>query len=241
MTEKIKQILPDIKNHALFIDYDFRLIGGTALSYHLNHRLSEDLDFCLMGKLPLDAIEEFIKHSVIIYGRDKVTLIEFSQGKLIDFEINCENIFEYEQNWMINGVKVTFFDGSDNRGIKDIFEQDKYSKIGNIKISSVDSIFAMKSLMFYKRAKSRDYYDLFYMYKYDATKYSIQKTVSLIQKYELSYREEQGFKQLFHKVEHANYSKMYDEPLMGLVEEVEEFPVLNTKMIGLLKAYKDSY
>jgi len=236
MTEQIKEILPDIQEHDIFKDYDFRLIGGTALSYHLKHRLSEDLDFCLMGKLPVDAIESFIKHCVSIYARDKVTLIEFSQGKLLDFELNCENIFEYEQNWMINGVKVTFFDGSDNRGVRDIFESDKFSKIGNIKISSVDSIFAMKSLMFYNRAKSRDYYDLFYMYKYDSSKYSIKKTLSLIQKYELSYRDKQGFELFIHKVKYANYSKMYDEPLFGLVDEPEEFTVLNDRMLKLLKS-----
>ena len=235
MTEQIKKILPDIQEHDIFKEYDFRLIGGTALSYHLHHRLSEDLDFCLMDKLRVDAIENFIGHCVSIYGRDKVSLIEFSQGKLLDFETNCENIFEYEQNWMINGVKVTFFDGSGNRGVREIFETDAYTKVGNIKISSVDSIFAMKSLMFYNRAKSRDYYDLFYMYKYDNNKYSIEKTVSFIQEYELSYRDEQGLEQLIHKVEYANYSKMYDEPLVGLVDEPEEFLVLNKKMLELLK------
>ncbi|MDF1884524.1 nucleotidyl transferase AbiEii/AbiGii toxin family protein, partial [Sulfurimonas sp. SAG-AH-194-C21] len=160
MTEQIKKILPDIQNHYVFKDYGFRLIGGTALAYHLKHRLSEDLDFCTMSKLPRDAIQNFIEHCVNLYGRSKVTFIEFSQGKLLDFEINCEDILDYEQNWMINNVKVTFFDGSDNRGVRDIFDADEPTTIGNIEISSVDSIFAMKSLMFYNRAKSRDYYDL---------------------------------------------------------------------------------
>ncbi len=50
MTENIKELLLKIQEHKLFFDYDFRLIGGTALSYHLNHRLSEDLDFCFKGK-----------------------------------------------------------------------------------------------------------------------------------------------------------------------------------------------
>ncbi len=236
MTEQIKKILPDIQDHHIFKDYDFRLIGGTALSYHLKHRLSEDLDFCRIGKLSRGVIQDFIEHCVKVYGRDKVKFIEFSQGKLLDFEINGEDILDYEQNWMINNVKVTFFDGSDKRGVKDIFETDSTTKIGNIIVSSVDAIFAMKSLMFYDRAKSRDYYDLFYMYKHDSDKYSIETTVSLIQKYEFSYRDKKGFELFLHKIKYANYSKMYDEPLVGLVDEPEEFAVLQKKMLGLLKS-----
>lgn len=234
MTEQIKKILPHIQEHYIFKDYGFRLIGGTALSYHLQHRLSEDLDFCKMGKLPREAIQNFIEQCVKIFTREKVTFIEFSQGKLLDFEINCEDILDYEQNWMINSVKVTFFDGSDNRGVRDIFDVDKSTKIGNIEISSVDSIFAMKSLMFYNRAKSRDYYDLFYLYKYNSDKYSIEKTVALIQKYELSYQSKKGYKFFIEKIKNANYSKMYDEPLVGLVEEPQEFPILQKRMIELL-------
>ena len=197
---------------------------------------SEDLDFCRMGQLPREAIQNFIEHCVKIYGRDKVTFIEFSQGKLLDFEINCEDIMDYEQNWMINHVKVTFFDGSDNRGVRYIFDIDEYTKIGNIEVSSVDSIFAMKSLMFYNRAKSRDYYDLFYLYKYNDTKYSIETTVALIQKYEFSYQNKQGFEFFINKIKNANYSKMYDEPLVGLVDEPEEFPILQERMIELLNS-----
>ncbi len=90
--------------------------------------------------------------------------------------------------------------------------------------------------MFYDRAKSRDYYDLFYMYKHDSDKYSIETTVSLIQKYEFSYRDKKGFELFLHKIKYANYSKMYDEPLVGLVDEPEEFAVLQKKMLGLLKS-----
>jgi hypothetical protein len=51
MTEAIKKILPVIQNHEIFKQHDFRLVGGTALSYHINHRISEDLDFCLTHEL----------------------------------------------------------------------------------------------------------------------------------------------------------------------------------------------
>ena len=31
--------------HDLFKNFDIRFVGGTALSYRINHRLSEDFDF----------------------------------------------------------------------------------------------------------------------------------------------------------------------------------------------------
>lgn len=238
MTDNIKKILPDIQDHYIFKDYGFRLIGGTALSYHIEHRLSEDLDFCQMGKLPRKAIEDFIMHCINTYGREKVKIMQHAQEKFLDHEVFGEDPLDDEQDWMINNVKVTFFNGAMLRGVKDIFNNDKCTKIGNINISSVDAIFEMKSLMFYDRAKSRDYYDLFYMYEYNGDKYSIEKTVSLIQKYELSYQGKEGFELFLDKVKNANYSKMYDEPLMGLVDIPEEFPVLQKKMLELLNSIK---
>jgi hypothetical protein len=59
MTPQLKKVLDDIKHHSIFINNDFRLAGGTALAYHINHRLSEDLDFFINGKLPKDDIDKF--------------------------------------------------------------------------------------------------------------------------------------------------------------------------------------
>jgi len=41
MTERIKELLPFIQNYPIFEKNDFRLVGGTAMSYHLDHRISE--------------------------------------------------------------------------------------------------------------------------------------------------------------------------------------------------------
>ena len=43
--EKTKEVLEIICNDDLFKNFDIRFVGGTALSYRINHRLSEDLDF----------------------------------------------------------------------------------------------------------------------------------------------------------------------------------------------------
>jgi hypothetical protein len=51
-----------LMNHPLFDD--FRLVGGTALSLHLGHRLSVDIDFFssgMQGSLNFDLIDSFLR------------------------------------------------------------------------------------------------------------------------------------------------------------------------------------
>jgi len=238
MTENIKELLPNIQEHKLFFDYDFRLIGGTALSYHLNHRLSEDLDFCFKGLLPKKAIDEFITHCEEIFGEDKVEPIPFEIGKIVNqfsFETSGEDLTDYEQNWQIRGVKVTFFDGSSQTGLWDILEQDQYTMIGNIKVTSVDSIFMTKSLTFYNRAKARDYYDLFHMMSIEK-KFTIEKILEIIQHYEKAYQDE-GIGLLLQQLENPSYDEKKDEKLVGLVDEPEDFMTLNTRLTALIKEF----
>lgn len=45
MLEKTQRVLNFIANDDLFKNNDIRFVGGTALSYLIKHRLSEDLDF----------------------------------------------------------------------------------------------------------------------------------------------------------------------------------------------------
>jgi len=236
MTEKIKELLPHIQDLSIFSDYGFKLIGGTALSYHLNHRLSEDLDFCTLDMLPRDAIDEFIEYCIEEFGEENIEYIPFEQGKMIDFETNCEDIEDYEQNWMIKGVKVTFFNGSDAKGIRDVFRDDKSTYIGNIAVVSADSIFKLKSLMFYSRAKARDYFDLLYLYDFDNAKYNIEATLSLIHRYEFAYRD---FNLFFQKIKYPNYNKDFDEPLYGLVDIPKDFFELNKIFQELLLGTKN--
>ena len=104
-------------------------------------------------------------------------------------------------------------------GLKDILENDKFILNGNIKISSTDAIFKMKSLMFYKRVKSRDYFDLLTLYE----KGFIPKdTIELIQNYELAYQD-RGIELFYLKLSQQVYKKEFDEPLTGLTKDVKSF------------------
>ncbi len=57
MLEKTKVVLDALSGHEFFNKHDVRFVGGTALSYLIDHRLSEDLDFAMLD-LPRDDISE---------------------------------------------------------------------------------------------------------------------------------------------------------------------------------------
>ncbi len=231
MTKALQYVLDTIKNHELFINNDFRLVGGTALSYHVKHRLSEDLDFFILKKLPRDDIDNFIEFCIDMFGEENVKPMPLSDSAIYDFEINYEDIHDYQQDWSINGVKVTFAECSQHVGLNEFLSQDSYFMYGNVKISSVETIFKMKSLMFYKRTKSRDYFDILTLYKRG---YFPKDTLHLIQIYELAYQGN-GIELLYSKLKYQEYKKEFDEPLTGLTENVRSFTDMKEELINLLK------
>ena len=234
MTPQLLKVLDDIKHHRIFTDFDFRLAGGTALAYHINHRLSEDLDFFINGKLPKSNIDIFIEDCISMYGKENITPISPSQNILYEFEIANEDIEEYQQDWNINGVKVTFCDSSSNIGSGDIFSQDKFVLYGKVKIMSVESIFKMKSLMFYKRVKVRDYFDLYTLYNDINLNYTPKMTLDLIQKYELLYSSDMSL--FFHTLEEKikGYNSTFDSPLHTIIENPPSFKALSNDILQKL-------
>jgi len=232
MTEAIKKILPIIQDHEIFKQHDFRLVGGTALSYHINHRISEDLDFCLTHELPLEAIQSFIEFCINTFGMDNINYIEPSQAIKEDFLLGGDNVEYYLQTWMINGVKIQFFDGGSNTGTKEFLAQDHYTTIGNIKIASIDTIFKMKSLMFYKRTKSRDLYDMLCFYGLKEDQFTAQETKKLIMQYEPLYCTDEYFRTMWlESFKSKRYMKERDEGLAGLVGEPKSFEAMRVELV----------
>ncbi len=196
MTEAIRSLLPHIQDHEIFLRHDIRLVGGTALSYHIRHRISEDLDLCLTKELPLDDLGSFIEDCIAVFGIENIEYIEPSKAIMEDFLIAGDAVEHYLQTWMVNGVKIQFFDGGANLGTKEFFEKDAYENIGNIKVSSLDTIFNMKSMMFYKRTKSRDLFDMLSMYALTQKEFTPQATKRLIMKYDSLYFNDEYFNSL---------------------------------------------
>ena len=123
------------------IQYDymknFVLVGGSALSLYLCHRLSEDLDF-------------FTYYDEFDIKEIKIILSQFENKMIV-------NISNEQIDVILEGVKVTFFNA------KWRFLTPK--KITTFNIASLEEIAIMKTNVLFLRAKYRDYYDLYFLSK----------------------------------------------------------------------------
>jgi hypothetical protein len=147
--EQLKKAMPEA-TFELFtegfsdIEYisNWTLVGGTALSIYLQHRLSEDLDF-FIEKSTLDQERAHIEKMI--------TDLEKQGYDCVMTYNNSENL-DYE----IEGVKVTFF----SSGLKDL--KSNSSSYKNIEVASIETIIAMKmqAIISY-RTKTRDFYDIY--------------------------------------------------------------------------------
>jgi len=122
--------IPELKN--------FTLVGGSAISIHLHHRLSEDLDFFTwLEGLEIAQTDSLLKHI----------------SKKHSFKIL--NTYSNGLDVLIDNVKISFF-SNDWEKLKDRESLYKNSFIGKLELLS-----AMKVNTLSLRAKFRDYYDLF--------------------------------------------------------------------------------
>jgi len=119
-----------------FLD-KYVLVGGSALSMHLCHRKSEDLDFFTYDN-------SFDKQAIFAY------IQSFKNKEII-------NQTEEQVDVLLDGVKVTFFNAQWK------FLTPVTRKRFNL--SSLESIATMKINVLFLRAKYRDYYDIYFLVK----------------------------------------------------------------------------
>jgi predicted nucleotidyltransferase component of viral defense system len=153
MTDIAKELLSKIKDSDLFAGNSFVFVGGTALSYYLKHRISEDLDFACTDKLPVDAIEAFARTYNGVFIKDPHASV---------FKIqNGEDIKRYHMRYMINGVKVEFFYPK-RSVVRSYLEGSALGSYENGKISIADckTIAILKAQTSYDRSKIRDLFDV---------------------------------------------------------------------------------
>ena len=141
--KNLNYLLPDTRNLLIkFVEnsdflHKYVLVGGSALSLHLQHRKSEDLDFFTYE-------DSFNKSEIFEY----IKQFEFKEI------INESN----EQiDILINGVKITFFNAK--------WDFLKPLGIEKFNLSSIEALAAMKVNTLFLRAKFRDYYDLYFLVK----------------------------------------------------------------------------
>lgn len=211
MKKETIDLLNKISNDDLFKNNEFVLIGGTALSIHLKHRLSEDLDFMLLKKnrLPENDIIRFATK----YNATFIPFNYYEQEKMIN---EGGNINDYQQRYKIDGVKIEFIVNLGNILEQDIVNNNnKVHYKNNIYIASINSIFEMKSLLLMDRNKIRDLFDLYILLeKYN---YTIKDVLNTIKKYRITYTDEDILRWIENKK--SDEKDTIDESLDGLTKQ----------------------
>ena len=141
--KNLKCLLPNTEtlllkmiDECLFLD-KYVLVGGSALTLHLCHRKSEDLDFFTYD-------DSFDKQEIFHYAK------QFDNKEIL-------NQTDEQVDLLLDGVKVTFFNAR--------WSFLRPSKIERFNLSSLESIAAMKINVLFLRAKYRDYYDIYFLVK----------------------------------------------------------------------------
>ena len=128
---------------------EYCLIGGTALALQIDHRHSEDLDFCVWKKSNPDKTE--VQWTTIF--KELSSLGEVRKN-LLGFD-HCD--------FYLKGTKVTFFviNTKEPENLKRI------PFINNIFIADPASIGVLKIDVMQRRASHRDYYDIYALLQSD--------------------------------------------------------------------------
>lgn len=138
----------------------FILIGGTALSLHIRHRISEDLDFItLLPRLPRAALME-LERQLLANGHKIEHLV--NPGAYEDFQISGLELADQQQDWIVDGeVKLTFF-AAEPQHLKLLGQtHERKESDGGFKIAMRDELCCLKATVTASRSKSRDWLDLF--------------------------------------------------------------------------------
>lgn len=224
MLEKTKNVLETIANNKLFEQHDIRFVGGTALSYLLGHRLSEDLDFAM-----LELCQDDISQMMLYYGAEKVS----HNNTAVDYASNeGGNLDDCHLKYLLDGVKVEFFTPPFNIFEKEIWTHESTTiyKDTHLKIASFKTIMYMKSMAFWNRKKYRDLFDIYYAMTH--TDYDIKAFVELYLKYNITYTK----KMLYEKIKSKDdfYERSNDEGISVLVENAKPYEWYRSKIEDLV-------
>ncbi len=218
-----KALLETFSGIPLFPEHQAILIGGTAMAYHLGHRESFDLDICFPSSdmLPrLDFLESF----------EEVIPLEFDKA-IIDTAINeGGNMTEVMQRYIINGVKVDFVvNPSSNIYEQEILQNDRSTKLGTLRIASVESIFKLKSLLLLDRNKIRDLYDVVYMLKHCG--FSGKDLIDTIIHYRITYQP----KHIIGLIKAKKEDPFDFEGIENVVMKIKEYTKLKKALLQILE------
>lgn len=150
MTSNVIKALDKIKDSSIFED-ELYFVGGTALSFYINHRISEDIDI--------------VSPKILNYQKIVPALISLGAKKVEDENTTALRLVglfpdEYILKFILDDVKIEFFQA--NRPIqKKILKELNYTNYdnSNLKILDLKSISKLKIVALLQREKARDLFD----------------------------------------------------------------------------------
>ena len=207
MLEKTQKVLDILCHDDLFKNHDIRFVGGTALSYYLEHRLSEDLDFTMLEFNYKVINDTMLKYSAVRINNNLNEDVAINDGF---YASDCYVTYK------LNDVKIDFFEAPLNVMENEIWNEDniEYYNNTNLKMLSLKSVLYMKILAFWSRKKYRDLFDIYYVLKnnYITTEEFLNKYL----KYNITYTLENLYEKISSKNEF--FEKDGDEGLSTLVD-----------------------
>lgn len=139
--------------------HDFTLIGGTALALQIGHRRSEDLDFWLPG----ERMDKGVISAIVRLAQEAGfrAMLATPHHQIVAEKINGRDLLARVQDYVIGGVKVTFFARTDVAyRYFDTLSRVAANVALSFRVMGEDGLFAMKSYVIHQRVRSRDLYDL---------------------------------------------------------------------------------
>jgi predicted nucleotidyltransferase component of viral defense system len=154
----LKEILLDLMREELFSP--FRLVGGTALSLQIGHRMSVDIDMFTdadYGSIDFDLIRIFFKNKYAFYSSSPVDIVAFGTYFKVGYsEKDC--------------IKIDLYYTDDF-----VFEE---LVAETVRMASVEEIIAMKLDVVLRGGRKKDFWDLHYF----LGKITLEKMISYFQK-----------------------------------------------------------
>jgi hypothetical protein len=155
-THKIFNVLAEIPDASAFT-----LIGGTALSLQIGHRVSNDLDFAVFAeRLPTLKIDNIVAK---IKGLGHAVNLITNPSEASTFKIQMgESLDNFCRDYSIDNVKITFFANGNNEQMRNFYRKTPTVVLGNVSfpILGLEGLKTTKILVLARRIRSRDLFDL---------------------------------------------------------------------------------
>jgi len=154
----IETLLLSLSKDAHVLDFFF--VGGTALGYYLDHRISYGIDLISSSKLDVKSLMALsVTHDARFVPDHDASRFRINTGS---------DLREYKMAFNIRGIKVEFFYPNDPIRLAIIDKHKQHSPIiHGMKILPIEAIAELKLLAFFARKKIRDLFDILILLQED--------------------------------------------------------------------------